>query len=153
MMPQVDQDSKSNRTMPAEDDLPDDDNGKGYKWYEMGFFTHWKRGGCCRVMCIDTPERLQSGLRTSLQSRPSGPGIPEIPNFCDPFALHTDLLDQIIQLYDVSVWRVRDPVRKVEKARETIKRERAERKKRSADEVRIRHSNRIQSRILESVLP
>jgi hypothetical protein len=36
-------------------------------------------------------------------------------NFQDPFAMHTDLLDQMILYYDVAVWRVRDPVREAEK--------------------------------------
>jgi hypothetical protein len=131
MVPRVNLDSKGNQVEPADADLPDNEDGKGYKWYEMGFFTRWDNSGHCRVMCIDTPARLRAELQKALQN------LPTKVEFHDPFALHTHLLDQIILLYDLSVWRVRDPVRKVEKARETIKKERAKRKKRTDDEVRI----------------
>jgi len=83
--------------------------GKAYIWYEMGFFTYWDRLGHCRVICIDTPEELQSGLEDALQKQSSS------LDSSDPFAMHAPLLDQIILLYDDSVWRVRDPVRKIEK--------------------------------------
>ncbi|KAK5044426.1 hypothetical protein LTR84_011240 [Exophiala bonariae] len=127
-MPRVDEDSKGNQVIRADSDLPDDEDGKGYIWYEMGLFTQWKKAGHSRALCIDAPEKLQSELQSALQSR-------DITlNFSDPFALHTSILDQMFHLYDTSVWRVRNPVRKVEKARETIKKERAERKKRPNDE-------------------
>lgn len=86
-------------------------SGKGYTWYEMGFFTCWDNSGRCRVLCIDTPEDLQSGLETVLQ---------ESLNPRDPFAMHIPLLDQIVKLYDDSVWRVRDPVRDIEKVSSCI---------------------------------
>lgn len=83
--------------------------GKNYIWYEMGFFTHWDHSGHCRVLCIDTPEKLPSDLQTALKGSPFKRG--------DPFAMHTPLLDQLVRLYDDSVWRVRHPVRDIEKNR------------------------------------
>lgn len=83
--------------------------GKDYIWYEMGFFTHWDHSGHCRVLCIDTPENLPSDLQTALKGSPF--------KRSDPFAMHIPLLDQIVRLYDHSVWRVRHPVRDIEKSR------------------------------------
>jgi hypothetical protein len=81
--------------------------GKDYIWYEMGFFTHWDNSGHCRVLCIDTPEKLPSDLQTALKGSPF--------KRSDPFAMHIPLLDQIVRLYDDSVWQVRHPVRDIEK--------------------------------------
>jgi hypothetical protein len=83
--------------------------GKPYKWYEMGFITEWDKSGKCRVLCIDTPEELQSGLKAVLKNK-SAP-----LNFEDPLAMHIPLIDQIILLYDDSVWRFREPLRSIEK--------------------------------------
>lgn len=87
---------------------------EAYVWYEMGFFTRWDYPGHCRVLCIDTPEELQSGLQTVL-----GKQSPPL-ELRDPFAMHVPLIDQMILLYDVSVWRVRHPVRKFEKVPTSI---------------------------------
>jgi hypothetical protein len=86
-----------------------EDMKKGYTWFEMGIFTRWDDGGKCKVLCVDTPNDLPEKLKAALEKRPS------YLNFGDPFAMHTDLLDQIIVYYDISVWRVRDPVREREK--------------------------------------
>ena len=88
-------------------ELEDTQADKPYKWYEMGFFTRWDHGGRCRVLCIDTPKQLQLGLKKTL--------LREQLNFGDPFAMHVPLIDRIILLCDLSVWRVRHPVRKIEK--------------------------------------
>lgn len=84
-----------------------EDKKKGYIWFEMGFFTFWD-GDTCRVLCVDTPEDLPASLKSALARRQSP------VEFRDPFAMHTDLLDQIILYYEISVWRVRDPIRKLE---------------------------------------
>jgi hypothetical protein len=87
---------------------PDD---KDYVWYEMGFFSSWRDGGrSCRITCIDTPPELRRGLEAALRTPSAAP-----VDFRDPFALHAPLIDQIILQYDMSVWRVRHPVRKIEK--------------------------------------
>jgi hypothetical protein len=82
---------------------------KDYTWFEMGIFTRWDDGAKCKVLCVDTPSDLPEKLEAALKKRPSH------LNFQDPFAMHTDLLDQIMVYYDISVWRVRDPVRVREK--------------------------------------
>jgi hypothetical protein len=80
---------------------------KGYVWFEMGIFTFWD-GKICKVLCVDTPDDLPDRLKGALEKRSSP------LEFSDPFAMHTDLLDQIILYYEISAWRVRDPVRKLE---------------------------------------
>ena len=81
--------------------------GIRYKWYEMGFFTRWDHSGHCKVLCIDTPKELPSKLKEVLTKSPL--------DLKDPFAMHAPLIDQIVKLYDDSVWAIRDPIRKIEK--------------------------------------
>ncbi|GFG18681.1 hypothetical protein IFM5058_09251 [Aspergillus udagawae] len=38
----------------------------------------------------------------------------------DPFCMHVPLIDEIVKLYDQSVWRIRDAVREIEKRRVEI---------------------------------
>ncbi|KAK2731030.1 hypothetical protein FQN57_003711 [Myotisia sp. PD_48] len=82
-----------------------------YTWYEMTFFTQWNHLGLCRVLCVNTPNQLQLGLSTNLQN------IPYQIQHNDPFALHTSLFSQITVLYDESIWKIRNLVRKFEKER------------------------------------
>ncbi|KAL5627209.1 hypothetical protein FOBRF1_001552 [Fusarium oxysporum] len=85
-------------------------NVKGYEWFEMGIFTRWDSPSKCQVLCINTPFDLPNQLKASLKRRPSG------LNFRDPFAMHIDLIDLIIKYYDLSVWRIQDPVRKLKES-------------------------------------
>ncbi|KAH0547677.1 hypothetical protein FGG08_000166 [Glutinoglossum americanum] len=87
--------------------------GKKYKWYEMGFFTLWDHSDHCRVLCIDTPGDLPSKLQKALAKSPFDPR--------DPFAMHAPLIDQVVKLYDDSVWAIRDPIREIEKTRQAAK--------------------------------
>src|SRR6185437_4094596 len=77
---------------------------KGYKWFEMGIYTLWEGRERSKVLCVDTPHDLPKKLALALGGQP---GL----DFQDPFAMHTNLLDQILVYGDISVWRVRDPVR------------------------------------------
>ncbi|RKK81966.1 hypothetical protein BFJ68_g17581 [Fusarium oxysporum] len=95
----------------AEPEYVADTNEKGYVWFEMGIFTRWGSPIKCQVLCIDAPFDLPDRLKASLEKRPSG------LNFGDPFAMHIDLIDLIIKYYDLSVWRIRHPVRKLEEDR------------------------------------
>jgi hypothetical protein len=83
------------------------DKKKGYVWFELGIFTIWNES-TCRVLCVVTPDDLPIRLEEALNKRPSP------VEFRDPFAMHADLLDQIVLYYEISAWRVRDPVRKLE---------------------------------------
>ena len=85
------------------------DGKKGYTWFEMSVFTRWDAHGGCQVLCIDAPPDFPTELRSALARRR------EPFNIHDPFAMHADLWDRIVVYYDISVWRVRDPVRLLEK--------------------------------------
>jgi hypothetical protein len=87
---------------------PTPQDGAGYTWYEMTFFTRWTPDHYM-VVCVDTPDNFPADLKHSLSTR-SG----EL-DLSDPFALHIPLMDQIIMLYDQSVWGIRDLIRRVEK--------------------------------------
>jgi hypothetical protein len=72
----------------------------GYRWFEMTVLTHWDADGSSKVLLLAALAQRRVPL-----------------DFRDPFALHAELWDQIIILYDISVWRMRDPVRELEKVR------------------------------------
>jgi hypothetical protein len=65
------------------------DKKKGYEWYEMSIFTRWDYPNKCQVLCVDTPDDLPAKLMKALEKRPA-------LNFQDPFAMHLDLVNQII---------------------------------------------------------
>jgi hypothetical protein len=52
-------------------------------------------------------EELLLSLGTVLQK--------QLLDFNNPLVMHVPLIDQIILLYNVSVWRVRNPIRNIEK--------------------------------------
>jgi hypothetical protein len=83
-------------------------NRKGYMWFEIGVFTRWVSPDNCLVLCVDTPFDFPDRLKVSLEKRSSS------LSFGDPFAMHVDLIDLIMRYYDLSVWRIRHPVRKFE---------------------------------------
>ncbi|KAF2191309.1 hypothetical protein K469DRAFT_720289 [Zopfia rhizophila CBS 207.26] len=85
--------------------------GTGYTWYEMTFFTHWEPNRCMAV-CVDIPDNFLTDLEHALSTESA------VLDLSDPFTLHIPLMDQIIMLYDQSVWRIRDLIRRVEKNRE-----------------------------------
>jgi hypothetical protein len=82
--------------------------GKDYTWYEMSFFGRWEPDHSM-VLCIDTPEDFRSQLEQSIAK---GEDMIDLSN---PFALYVPLVDQIVDLYDRSVWGIRDLIRTVEK--------------------------------------
>ncbi|KAH7028036.1 uncharacterized protein B0I36DRAFT_328494 [Microdochium trichocladiopsis] len=96
---------------------------KDYIWHEMGFYTFWgKQPGqngqeetVLRILCVDTPDDMPESIKALLDEHSGSQGGLELN---DPFALHSALLDKIIVLQDVAVWRVRDQVRVIEKSRD-----------------------------------
>ena len=78
-----------------------------YEWYEMGFFTTWMSTGSQVVLCFNVPQILHIRLRTIFLS-PSTPKLPDI------YSLHAVIIDEIITLFDKSVWTLRDIIRKIE---------------------------------------
>ena len=82
-----------------------------YSWAEMSFYTKWTSHSILNF-CFDVPMASQVQLRQALGSceQPFG--------FKDPYASHVRILDQILILFDESVWALRDGVRKIEKVLE-----------------------------------
>lgn len=88
----------------------------GWEWFEMGFFVHWRPSQTTTVLCFDTPEKLQSLLGLAL--RRNGSNI----DTADPYSLLSTLIDQVITLYDESVWSMRNHVCAAEAVRLSISR-------------------------------
>lgn len=89
------------------------ENGKDYKWYEMTILSHWDTlAETHQILCIDTPEdfpkRVLSALLQPLSQMTQN-------YFRDPFSMQAQLLDQVVQLNDSSVWAIRHPIRDIEK--------------------------------------
>jgi hypothetical protein len=78
-----------------------------YTWYEMTFLSIWEPGRYM-MLCIDTPNGFREELQHSMER---GQKL----DLQDPFAFFLPLMDQIIILYDHSVWGIRDLIRQVEK--------------------------------------
>jgi hypothetical protein len=105
----------------ADDPHDDEDEyatspSKDYQWYETTVFTRWDRGPSpaankCQVLVVDVPSDCPDKLLKVLRKQGGSSSL----NFRDPFALHSILIDQLAAYCDVSVWRIRDPVRHVEK--------------------------------------
>ena len=83
----------------------------GWEWFEMGFFVHWKPSQSTVILCFDTPEKLQSLLGSALRRNSND------IDAADPYSLLSTLIDQVIALYDESVWSMRNHVCKAEEVR------------------------------------
>lgn len=79
-----------------------------YEWYEMDFLALRSASGWTTVLCFDTPDRFRQRLFETLASSPQTPTEPDI------YQLYIYLINQILNLYDESVWAIRDIVRDVE---------------------------------------
>ncbi|KAF3172468.1 hypothetical protein TWF225_005226 [Orbilia oligospora] len=82
-----------------------------YSWDKLGFFTTWKKSGRKCMLCLDCPDDLVKGMRKSLDTASPDHFI------VDPYAFHQVAIRGIVNLYDKSIWRIRDVVRTVEKTR------------------------------------
>ncbi|OCK73627.1 hypothetical protein K432DRAFT_387294 [Lepidopterella palustris CBS 459.81] len=78
----------------------------------MTFLTYWN-GGAGVMFCINTPASMEKNLITTLEKEDPTP-----LDARDPFAMYIPLMDEIVKLYDESVWSIRDVLRRIEKIRE-----------------------------------
>ncbi|KAK0748327.1 hypothetical protein B0T21DRAFT_356331 [Apiosordaria backusii] len=83
-----------------------------YRWFETTVLTRWDYPNKHQVLIIDTPSDFPDQLVRLLRN-----ASPPKLIFHDPLAMHTSLVDQIIVYSDISVWRIRDPVRQLERSR------------------------------------
>ncbi|RVD86150.1 uncharacterized protein DFL_004440 [Arthrobotrys flagrans] len=82
-----------------------------YTWDKLGFFTTWKKSGRKCMLCLDCPEDLVKNMRKSLDTASRDHFV------VDPYAFHQIAVRGIVNLYDKSIWKIRDVVRTVEKTR------------------------------------
>ena len=82
-----------------------------YSWTEMSFYTKWTPNFTLNF-CFDVPMAFQVRLRQALDSRVQPLGVGDL------YASHVRILDQILMLFDESVWALRDRVRQIEKVPE-----------------------------------
>ena len=83
-----------------------------YSWDEMSFFTKWTPH-CTLNFCFDVPMTSQIRLRQALDSDEQPFGVNDL------YASHVRILDQILMMFDESVWALRDGVRQIEKVSKT----------------------------------
>ena len=79
-----------------------------YSWSEMSFFTRWTRASSV-TLCFDVPKTSQMRTHQALVSRQ------QRLDFRDIYAGHVIVLDEVLALFDESVWALRDEVRRIEK--------------------------------------
>lgn len=77
-----------------------------YVWYEMGFAYHRTSSGTMMVLCLDVPIVMQSALRHLITSWREAPSA-TVVHYC--------IVGEVVQLYDRSVWKLRDIIRGFEK--------------------------------------
>lgn len=78
-----------------------------YSWAEMSFFTKWTPDFSLNF-CFDVPKSSQLRLRQALDSHEQTFAVGDL------YASHVRILDEILILFDESVWGLRDGVRQVE---------------------------------------
>lgn len=79
-----------------------------YSWSEMSFYTKWTPSSSV-VLCFDVPKTSQMRTHQALVSRQQRLDLRDI------YAGHVTILDEILALFDESVWALRDEVRRIEK--------------------------------------
>ncbi|KAK6329775.1 hypothetical protein TWF730_006074 [Orbilia blumenaviensis] len=83
----------------------------GYSWDKLGFFTTWSKAGPKCMLCLDCPDDLIQNMKASLNK------VSRDQFFADPYSFHQIAIRGIVNLYDKSIWKIRDVVRTVEKSR------------------------------------
>lgn len=78
-----------------------------YHWSEMSFYSKWTVDSIINI-CFDVPKASQVRLYQALSSHHQPFHI------ADVYASHGAILDEILALYDESIWSLRDGVRQIE---------------------------------------
>lgn len=74
----------------------------GWEWYEMGFVTCWNASGHLTLLCFDVPAKSQSVIQSMFGS--------QSVDTADPYAVFAVISDELLQLYDNSVWSIRNHI-------------------------------------------
>ena len=78
-----------------------------YHWHEMDFFTRWTSHGRLETICFNTPASVKSQVQVTLLQRTD-------TSTDDCYAYIALLVNEVVKLYDQSVWLIRDHIRSVE---------------------------------------
>ncbi|TVY26089.1 hypothetical protein LHYA1_G004280 [Lachnellula hyalina] len=81
-------------------------DGISYGWHKLAFFTYWTPSNTTLILCFGLPRCMRQSI---LLSHP--------PSLGNPFWFHVVLIENIIDLYDKTVWAWRDLVRGLEQNR------------------------------------
>ena len=79
---------------------------KDYTWHEMGFIS-FSSDTRSTTLCFDVPQVVVTGLQQALSA--------STERYEGPFGLHIPLLEELVKLYDRSVWAMAKKVREIEK--------------------------------------
>jgi hypothetical protein len=80
-----------------------------YEWYEMGFLTYCTAPNKTIALCFDVPDIFRQRLHDTLNfSRLR-------PEDYNKSSIHIFLIKEAVDLYDDSVWAIRDVIRNIEK--------------------------------------
>ena len=84
---------------------------KEYRWYEMSFFIHSLSNGAVTAFCIDVPPTFPDELCTTL------PASTWLQSSNRGECLQSAIIREVLNLYDISIWTLRDVVRDIETVR------------------------------------
>jgi hypothetical protein len=68
----------------------------------MGFFASWKPLGLLTLICFDLPTKSQSKLQSMIDSH--------TVDISNPYSAFLLILDELLRLYDDSVWSIRNHI-------------------------------------------
>jgi hypothetical protein len=87
-------------------------NQDDYQWYEMGFHLCVRPGGVAVAFCFETPSIFQENLRQALSATVRAKAQED-----GMAALQCLIVEEVVKLYDVSIWTLRNEIRDIEKVR------------------------------------
>jgi hypothetical protein len=85
----------------------------GWEWYEMGFFASWKSSGQLTLICFDLPTKSQSMIRSMIDSHAI--------DVSNPYSVFLPVTDELLRLYDDSVWSIRNHISQWEAVSRVVK--------------------------------
>jgi hypothetical protein len=74
----------------------------GWEWYDMSFVTCWNASGHLTLLCFDMPAKSQTAIQSVLSSQ-------SVDTTC-PYAVFATISEELLQLYDNSVWSIRNHI-------------------------------------------
>ena len=78
-----------------------------YGWDKMSIHTKWTPASML-VLCFDVPATTQAKIEQEVSHH-------HRYDSTDMYAMHIVILNEIVQLFDESVWALRDEIRQIEK--------------------------------------